>query len=210
MATVTVRGRAAADVPPDRAQVVVAVQAEAATGAEALALVADRSAAVDAALDGVGDLVLLRRPAAVTLSPVWNDHREVTGRAARRTVQIEAEAGGPLGELLAGLAAVPGTTIESTEWIVDPTNAVHGELRTAAVKDAHARAEDYARAAGLRLGTLEWISEPDVRPGDGGWVQSAQKMSRFAGLGDSAAVLELRPEPVGVSAAVDVRYALLT
>lgn len=208
MATVTVRGRAAADVPPDRAQVVVAVQAEAATGAEALALVAERSAAVDAALDAVGDLVLLRRPAAVTLSPVWNDHGEVTGQAARRTVQVEAQADGPLGELLAGFAAVPGTSVESTEWIVEPTNAVHSELRAAAVKDAHARAEDYAWAAGLRLGTLEWISEPDVRPNEGGWVQ-ARRMSRFAGPVDGAAVLELRPEPVGVAAAVDVRYALL-
>jgi hypothetical protein len=208
MATVTVRGRAAADVPPDRVQVVVAVQAEAATGGEALALVADRSAAVDAALDAVGDLVVLRRPAAVTLSPVWNDHHEVTGQAARRTVQVEAHADGPLGELLAGLAAVPGTAVEGTEWIVEPTNAVHGELRAAAVTDARARAEDYAGAAGLRLGTLEWISEPAVRPQESGWVQA--RASHFAGNVEAAAVLELRPEPVGVGAAVDVRYALLT
>jgi uncharacterized protein len=208
MATVTVRGRAAADVPPDRVQLVLAAQAQAVTGAEALAMVAERSAALDAVLNGVGDLLLLRRPAAVTLSPVWSDDRQqVTAQAARRGVAVEARADGPLGELLAGLAAVPGTTVDSTDWIVEPDNPVHGRLRAAAVGNARTRAEDYARAADLRLGPVESITEPDVRPGEPGWVP--QSLAAGKGFGDPTPVLELRPEPVGVNAAVDVRYGLL-
>jgi uncharacterized protein len=208
MATVTVRGRAAEDVQPDRVRLVFATQAEAVTGAEALAMVAERSAAADAALDRAGETVLLRRPAAVTLSPVWSDSRELTGQAARRVVTVEAPAAGPLGELLAALVAVPGSTVESTEWVVDPGNPAHGRLRAAAVQDARERATDYARATELRLGALEWITEPDVRPGDPGWVAQARAVS-LGFVGEAAPVLELRPEPVPVGASVDVRYALL-
>jgi uncharacterized protein len=208
VATVTVRGRAGADVAPDRVRLGFVVQAEAVAGSAALAMLAERSAAADEALDGVGDLVLLRRPAAVTLSPVWSDSRQVTGQAARRAVLVEARAGGPLGELLAAIVAVPGSTVESTEWLVDPGNPAHARLRAAAVADARERAADYAQAAELRLGALEWIAEPEVRPGEPG-PQQARALA-FAGLGgDAAPVLELRPEPVPVGASVDVRYALL-
>lgn len=213
MATVTVRGRAEVDAEPDRVRLVFAVRAEAVAGAEALAMVAERSAAADEALDGFGELLLVRRPAAVTLTPVWSDSRDVsggqviTGQAARRVVVVEARAVGPLGELLAAIVAVPGSTVESTEWLVDAGNPVHARLRAAAVANARERAAGYAQAADLRLGALEWITEPDVRPGEPGFgFASAQAMAR---MDQGGPVLELRPEPVPVDASVDVRYALL-
>jgi uncharacterized protein YggE len=214
MATVTVRGRAEIDAEPDRVRLVVAVRAEAAAGAEALAMVAERSAAADEALDGFGELLLVRRPAAVTLTPVWSDSREVpggqtiTGQAAQRVVVVEARAVGPLGELLAAIVAVPGSTVQSTEWLTDPGNPVHARLRAAAVVNARERAADYAQAADLRLGALDWIAEPEVRPGDPGIGFRAAKMSARMDEGEGP-VLELRPEPVPVEVSVDVRYALL-
>ncbi|HEV7653478.1 MAG TPA: SIMPL domain-containing protein [Mycobacteriales bacterium] len=208
MAAVTVRGRAAEDVEPDRVRLTLAVQAEAATGAEALGLVAERSAATDAALDAAGDLVLRRRPAAVSLSPVWSESRVITAQSARRVMTVEATAAGSFGDLLARLAAVPGSAVESTEWIVDPDNPVHGRLRGLAVADARQRAVDYAQAAELRLGSLEWITEPEVRPGDTGWYTQAKAVA-LGFAGDSGPTLELRPEPVTVTTAIDVRFALL-
>ena len=213
MATVTVRGRAGADAEPDRVRLVFGVQAEAATGAEALALLAGRSAAADEALDGFRDLLLVRRPAAVTLSPIWSDPGQsgaqtITGQAARRAVVIEARAAGPLGELLAAIVAVPGSTVESTQWQADPGNPVHARLRAAAVTDARERATDYAQAADLRLGGLEWITEPEVRPNDPGFGFARAKALSGPDFG-SGPVLELRPEPVPVEVSVDVRYALL-
>jgi uncharacterized protein len=212
MATVAVRGRAGADVAPDRVRLVFAVRAEAVTGAEALAMVAERSAAADEALDGFAEFLLARRPAAVTLTPVWSDSRSpgaqmITGQAARRVVLVEARATGPLGELLAAIAAVPGSAVEGTEWLVDPDNPVHARLRAAAVVDARQRAADYAGAADLRLGALESIAEPDVRPGDSGWLPQARKASVM--MDEAGPVLELRPEPVAVDVSVDVRYGLL-
>jgi uncharacterized protein len=214
MATVAVRGRAEADAAPDRVRLVFAVRAEAVAGTEALALVAERSAAADEALDGFAELLLARRPAAVTLTPVWSDSREqpgaqtITGQAARRVVTVEARATGPLGELLAAIAAVPGSAVEGTEWLVDPDNPVHARLRAAAVVDARQRAADYAGAAELRLGALESIVEPDLRPGESGWLPQSRKASAFA-MDNPGPVLELRPEPVPVGVCVDVRYGLL-
>jgi uncharacterized protein len=211
MATVTVRGRARTEAEPDRVRLVFAVRAEAVAGTEALAMLAERSAAADEALDRFGELLLARRPAAVTLTPVWSDNgglpgpQTVTGQVARRVVVIEARAAGPLGELLAAIVAVPGSAVEDTEWVVDPGNPVHRRLRAAAVVDARERAADYAGAAELRLGALESITEPDVRAGEPVWM--AQKLSRS--LDGAGPVLELRPEPVPVEATVDVRYALL-
>lgn len=206
MATVTVRGRAAADVDPDRVRVVVVVRAEAAAAAEAVALLAARSRSLDAAL-GRTDL-LLRRPSAVTVGPVWSPEGRPTGQVARRAVTVEAPAGGRLGDLVAAVAAVPGGTVEGTEWLVEPGNLVHGRLRGLAVADARERAADYARAAGLTLGALEQITEPGLPAGMGrSFAQDA--MAGKVG-GDGGPVLELRAEPVPVQAEIDVRYALLS
>jgi uncharacterized protein len=205
MATVLVRGRASADVPPDRVRLVLAVAAEAAAAVDALSALAARSAALDAALGRVE--LLLRRPSAVTLGPLWSPQGEVTGQAARRAVTVEAAAAGPLGDLLAVVAQVPGASVDGVEWLVDPANPAHGRLRGQAVADARERAADYARAAGRPLGAVEQISEPGLsEPGPP--VFRAMAMAKESGPGGGP-VLELRPEPVPVSAEVDVRYGLL-
>ncbi len=208
MATVTVHGEAAADVPPDRVRLQVAVQAEAATAAEALAGLTGRAAELDRLLAAAGGQVLLRRPSTVTLQPVWSPTGAVSGQAARQSTVVEAAPGEELGALLARLAAVPGATLEGTGWVVDPDNPAHRRLRAAAVADARARAEDYAHAAGLRLGAVEWIAEPGAgRPPEPG---RGLKRAAYESLDASGGqVLELRSEPVAVVAAVDVRYALL-
>ena len=210
MTTVTVRGVAELDVEPDRVRLVVTLQAEAVQAADAVAQLAARSTEADRALDAAGDGLLLRRPSSVSLQPAWSPGGEVSGQAALRTIAVEARAGGPLGDLVSRLAAIPGTTLGGTEWRVDSTNPVHARLRAAAVTDAQARAADYARAAGLRLGALDWIAEPGVeRPGDREVVALASSSPAAMGMRAEAPVLELRPEPVAVSATVDVRWTLL-
>ncbi len=207
MATVTVRGEAAADVPPDRVRLQVAVQAEAATAAEALAGLTAHAAELDRLLTAAGELVRLRRPSTVTVQPAWTPAGVITGQAARQTTVVEVTPGDELGALLGRLTAVPGVTLDGTGWVVDPDNPAHGRLRAAAVADARARAADYARAAGMRLGAVEWIAEPGaVRPPEPLWEGKARMMAADVGGGQA---LVLRPEPVSIVTAVDVRYALL-
>lgn len=213
MATVLVRGSASADVDPDRVRLTVTVAAEAAAGPAALAGLAERSAAAEAVLAGYE--LLARRPAGVSLQPRWGQNGEIVGQTAQRTLVVEAAAGGPLGELLTRLVDVPGSTVAGAAWLVDDTNPAHARLRAAAVADARARATDYAQAAGLRLGALDRITEPGLGgggPEPAGWVALSAKASRFAAEdagGGGGPVLELRPEPVPVTAEVDVRWALL-
>jgi uncharacterized protein YggE len=202
VATILVRGRAAADVPPDRVRLQLAVRAEAAAAADALAALAARSAALDTGLRRVD--LLLRRPSAVTLGPVWSPQGEVTGQAARRAVTVEAAAGGPLGELLAVVAQVPGGSVDGVDWLVDPANPAHARLRAEA---ARVRAADYAAAAGLQLGAVEHLAEPGLT-GPGPAARGLAFAEKAGGPGDGP-VLELRPEPVPVEAEIDVRYAVL-
>ncbi len=204
MATVTVRGRAEADVEPDRVRVVLVVGAEAATAGEAVARLAARSQTLDAAL-GRADLLRLR-PSAVTVGPLWSRDGEPAGQVARRVLTVEASAAGRLGELVAAVSAVPGGAVEGADWLVDPGNPAHGRLRGLAVADARTRAQDYAGAAGLQLGVLERIAEPGPEDGAPRFRTEAAMASGGDGGGP---VLELRPEPVPVRAEVVVTYALL-
>ncbi|HEX6754556.1 MAG TPA: SIMPL domain-containing protein [Mycobacteriales bacterium] len=211
MATVLVRGSARAEVEPDRVRIAVTVSADAAAGPEALALLAERSAAAEGVLDAAD--LLARRPAGVSLQPRWGQQQgEIVGQTAQRTFVAEAAAGSPLGELLARLVDVPGTTVAGAEWLVDDANPAHSRLRAAAVADAHARAADYAQAAGLRLGALDRVAEPGLtEPGPHVWVPQSARALGFAGdtAGGGGPVLELRPQPVELTAAVDVRWSLL-
>ena len=212
MPTVTVRGTARADVDPDRVRLTVLLSAEAAAGPEALSGLAARSAAAAEVLDSYD--LLARRPAGVSLQPRWNERGEVTGQTAQRVVVAEAGADGPLGELLTRLVAIPGTTVSGADWLVDDGNTAHSRLREAAVADALARAGDYARAAGLRLGAIDRIAEPGMTepfPGGGGSFRMAAKAEAVS-LGmdmGGGPVLELEARPVPVVAEVDVRWALL-
>jgi uncharacterized protein len=210
MPTVTVRGSARADVDPDRVRLTVLLSADGADGPEALAGVTSRSAAATEVLDAYE--LLARRPAGVSVQPRWNDRGEVTGQTAQRLVVVEARADGPLGELLARLVDVPGTTVQGAEWLVDDTNPARSRLREAAVGDALSRAGDYARAAGLRLGALDRIAEPGL--GEpipvGGMARSGAKlaMSLDTDMGGGP-VLELEARPVPIFTEIDVRWALL-
>lgn len=213
MAGVTVRGSAQREVEPDRVRLTLSLEARAEQADAALRDLAARSAALDGALDALGDGIVLRRPSSVSVGPWHSPRGQEQGQVARRSLTVEARAGGPLGDLLAR-AVSAGATVGGTQWVVEPGNPAHGELRAAAVADARRRAEVYAEAAGLRLGPLEWLAEPGLGPGrqergeTGTYAMGRMAFAAEAG-GEASRVLELRPEPVVVSAAVEAGYGLL-
>lgn len=214
MASVTVHGSAEDEVAPDRVRVTFTVEAEAAQSAQALGDLAERSAALDRIIDQAGEAVLLRRPSSISVSPAYGSRGEVRGQAARRTVTVVTKPEGVLGDLLARAVEVQGTTIGGMQWLVEPGNPIHARLRAEAVADARGRAQVYAEAAGMRLGQLEWIAEPGLGPGrppPDQAVPMAQRMAFAATMeqGGGARVLDVKPEPVTVSAGVEIRFALL-
>ena len=64
-----------------------------------------------------------------------------------------------LGEILDRLITAGATDVSNIEFLVsDPSKALD-QAREAAIVDARRKAEVYARAAGIRLGQVEWITE---------------------------------------------------
>ena len=80
-----------------------------------------------------------------------------------RTVRLQVRAKirqiDKLGEILDLLITAGATDVGNIEFLVsDPSKALD-QARDAAIADARRKAEVYARAAGIRLGQVEWITE---------------------------------------------------
>jgi uncharacterized protein len=212
MASVTVRGSAEREVDPDRVRITVTVEGEAAEADQALADLAERSAALDELIEQAGEAILARRPSSVSVGPTYDRNGQVRGQTARRTVTVEARPVGQLGELLARAVDVAGTSLGGMQWLVEPGNAVHASLRAEAAADARMRAEVYAEAVGMRLGQLDWIAEPGLGTGpppEPGLPRARTMLAAAMEQADSSRILDLQPEPISVTAEVEARYALL-
>lgn len=108
-------------------------------------------------------------------------------------------------------AAIDAVTVGGIAWDVTDTTrtAATDEVRTRAVQDAAAKAAVFAHAIGLTTVTPVAIADPGML-GDGGapgagFVSDAVMMkSQRAG---GSAGLELKPEEIAVSCAVDARFS---
>jgi len=216
MATVTVRGWATRDVEPDRVRVTLGLESVDREVRPAVEDLGRRSAILDAVLDDLGADVLARRPSSLRVAPRHRygpDGPRLVGQAAQRTLVVELSTSGSIGSVLARVATELGVRVLGTDWLVDPANGAHAELRAAAVADARQRAGDYAGAAGLRLGPVATLAEPGVHDrahpvaGDAGEVRALA--AEHGGGDDQPLVLDLRPEAVRLTAAVTASYALL-
>jgi len=213
MATVTVMGAAWREVEPDRVRVTLGLECVNAEVRPAVDDLAHRSAILDAVLDDLGDDVLARRPSSLQVAPRHRygpDGPVPVGQSASRTVVVDLGTGGSIGSVLARVATELGVRVLGTDWLVDPANPAHAELRAAAVTDARARAVTYAEAAGCTLGAIQELAEP---PPDGGGRSLAGRfataMAAREGGEEQTLVLELRPEAVRLTTTVHATYALL-
>ncbi len=108
------------------------------------------------------------------------------------------------------VVAIPGTGISGIEWtLTDATRtSATTEVRSRAVKDAVAKATVYAQSIGLGSVTATAIADPGML-GDGGsngpvaMDRMMQKASFSTGGGQP---LDLKPQQIEVSAAVDARF----
>lgn len=216
MAGVTVRGTARRDVEPDRVRLTLSLSAEAERADDALAELTRRSRVLDRVLEEAAGDVLRRRPSSVWVGPSYDRRGQQRGQQATASVDVEVRAGGAPGELVARAVAEPRARVSSMQWAVDDDNPAHAEVRAAAVVDARARAEVYARAAGMRLGVLDWVAEPGLGARNRDPAEAEHRVAavahRAAGpesAEDGRSVLDLSPEPVPLTAAVEARYTLL-
>jgi uncharacterized protein len=125
------------------------------------------------------------------------------GYECQAAFAVESRALDDVQQLLVDLVAAGANEIEGVDFDVVAKRELRAESRRKAVAAARAKAELYAEAAGVRLGTVVHIDDVDAdQPG----------VDRYRGHGappETASDQDLAPGHVVVSAAVIVGFAIV-
>ncbi|MBU6445583.1 MAG: SIMPL domain-containing protein [Alphaproteobacteria bacterium] len=165
----TVSGEGEASATPDQAQLSAGVVSEAKTAAEALAENSHQMNAVFAALKRMGIADKAIQTSGFSVSPQYppydsKEPRHIIGYQVSNSVSVKVDDLSRLGPALDALVAAGANQVNSVSFSIRDSHALQAKAREAAVKDAMAKAETYARAAGVSLGPIAAISESGAEP----------------------------------------------
>jgi uncharacterized protein YggE len=148
---------------PDLASISAGVVTQAADAASAMRENAARMDRVIAALKRAGILDRDIQTSNVSLQPQYryaqNEAPVITGYQAQNTVTVRFREIGRAGQVLDALVATGANQINGPDLTLDNPAAALDEARLDAMAKARARAELYAKAAGLRVKRILSISE---------------------------------------------------
>lgn len=175
---------------PDIATIRAGVVSQAPTAAAALLDNAQRMARVMAGLKRAGIAPRDIATSNVGLNPQYRytdgQPPAITGYQASNSVSVRFRDVGKSGAILDALVAQGANQIDGPTLSVDAADAALDEARTDAIRRARARADLYARAAGLRVDRILLIAE------DGGQLPQPPmpmlQMARAAKMADSTPV----------------------
>lgn len=205
--TITVRGEAIREVPPELAVFSVSVSARGRDKEAVVTRLTERQAELRAALDGYGEAIERRETGHLQVYPDFkrSGERPVAYVGTVDTSVTVADFGA-LGEMLPSLAAMDQVSIFGPFWQLRRGSTAGAEVRRAAITDALDRAREYASAVGARIDRLVEIS--DEIAGGGGIVPIAARTMAFDAKRESAPVLQLDPQRQTVQASVLVRVTI--
>ncbi len=156
---------------PDVATLRAGVVTQAPTAADALGENATRMGRVVAALRAAGIAPRDIATSNVSLSPQYryadNQPPAITGYQASNTVSVKFRDIAKSGAALDALVKAGANQIDGPQMAIDQPDAALDEARVDAIKRARARAELYAKAAGLRVERIISIGENGENAGDG-------------------------------------------
>lgn len=191
---------------PDVATIHAGVVAQAASAAAALADQAARMNRVLAALARAGVAARDVQTATVSLTPQYRytdgQPPAITGYQASNSVAIRFRAIDRAGAILDTLVAQGTNQIDGPALSIDRPEAALDEARSDAVVRARARADLYARAAGLRVERIVRIAEAGQNAGD-----SPRPMAMYARVAAAAPTRVVAGERE-VTATLEVRFLL--
>jgi uncharacterized protein YggE len=191
---------------PDVATIRAGVVTQAPTAAAALAANAQRMSRVLAAVKRAGVAERDVRTASVGLSPQYRyadgQAPAITGYQATNTVAIRFHDVAASGAILDALVGEGANQIEGPSLTIDHPDAALDEARADAVKRARARADLYAKAAGMSVSRIISIAESGQN--DGG---SPPPMP-YARMDKAAASTQLAAGETDVSVTISVRFLL--
>jgi uncharacterized protein YggE len=202
--TVSAEGRVSR--APDIVELSGGVVTMAPTAAAAMAENARRMNAVVAAVRQAGIAERDIQTTGLSLQPQYryeeNKPPILTGYQANNTVALRVRRIADAGKLLDTLVSVGANQIQGPNFQVEAADAALDEARVMAVKTARARAELYAKAAGMKIKRITAISE------GGGYVPSPRAMMMTAKAEMSDAPTPVAPGEVALNMNVTMSFQL--
>ena len=159
-----VSGEGHISVTPDTGYANLGVDITAATLADATKQVSDAMTAVDAAIKAQGVDAKDIQTSGISVYPITNQPKEgetakITGYRVTNAVTVRIRTIDNTGKVIDAALAAGANSVDSVYFTVaDPTDA-QNQARTAAVKDAMAKAQTLATAAGVKVGNIISISD---------------------------------------------------
>jgi uncharacterized protein YggE len=192
---------------PDLATIRAGVVAQAPTAAAALADNAGRMARVLAALKQAGVAPRDIATSTVALNPQYryanNQPPVITGYQATNSVTVRFRDVARSGAILDTLVAQGANQIDGPNLSVSQPEAALDEARADAVMRAKARAELYAKAAGLRVARIVSINEAGENAGGSPPMFMARAM-----VAKEAADTQIAPGEKDLTVTLSVRFLL--
>ena len=163
-AGIVVVGEGSVNVPPDHAQIRSGVTTRAKTAKEAADANSKIMSAVTAALRDAGIAAKDIQTSQFSIQPVYAQSEprtepKLTGYSVTNQVIMKVQQIAKLGEILDRLVTAGATDVGNIQFLVAEPSKALDQAREAAVADAKRKAELYARASGLALGHIVWITE---------------------------------------------------
>ncbi|MGP3969256.1 SIMPL domain-containing protein [Streptomyces sp. 6N223] len=202
---VSVFGAASLDAAPDMARLRLAVKETRKRPADAFEVTRGAVTRVRAVLRGHGIPDAAVSTSRLNLRSTWHfggNERKFAGYECTASFMIEVRDLDVLEAALVDAVEAGANQVEGVEFDVSTKKELRARARTAAVAAAREKAELYAGAAGVRLGTVVHIK--DVEPEQGETVYRGYEAAAAPG-GDS----NLTPGQLTVTAAVVLGFAIL-
>lgn len=203
---ITVTGQGSVESIPDMATITVGVTNEARVAKDAMSATSE---AVGKMFERLGEFGIAQRDfqtQSLALNPIWSRRNnsdqsppKIVGFSASNMVFIRIRDLDSLGEILDALITDGANDFNGLQFGIQEPKPLMDEARAAAVKDAIAKAELLANAAGVSLGPVMSISET------GGNRPRPMMMDRAV---MSEAAMPIASGEVSMSASVSVVFAI--
>ena len=201
----SVSARAEASRTPDIATLSTGVVTQAADANAALKANSAQMAQVVSTIRSAGVAERDIQTSGISIHPQYrhaeNQPPTITGYQASNTVDIKVRDIGKLGQVLDALVASGANQVHGPSFGIDQPEAVYDEARQAALAQAQARAEMYARSLGLRVRRIVSISE-------GGGFQPPVPMMKAMAMDARMESAPVSPGETTLSANLDVVFEL--
>jgi len=160
---VIVIGEGSVSVTPDYARIRSGVTTRAKTAKEAAEANTKAMAAITAMLLSAGIEQKDIQTARFSVQPIYvsqqpSNEQKLSGFSVSNQLSVTIRQIGKAGEILDRLVTTGATDVGSVEFLHSDTSKALDQAREAAVADARRKAELYAHASGLALGSVNWIT----------------------------------------------------